>query len=148
MVPGEQGAETSHLDACVCEKFCLVEIIHLTRKLYKYYNKKSWLAQTVRRTCATGTRDCSPDFCFCVANTCFSSTLVFLCTQEFVPGLYGYIFSLRKYIHGMGSHLEHLQAFLLGDFPLTLLEVIPLFHRWETWYRNNKFIIYKCFKTQ
>lgn len=41
MVPGEQGAETSHLDACVCEKFCLVEIIHLTHKLYKYYNKKS-----------------------------------------------------------------------------------------------------------
>lgn len=36
MTPGEGEAETGHLDAYVCEKFCLVEIIHLTHKLYKY----------------------------------------------------------------------------------------------------------------
>lgn len=35
-VPGERGAETGHLDACARERFCLVETIHRTRKLYKY----------------------------------------------------------------------------------------------------------------
>lgn len=39
MVPGEGRAEMlviGHLDACVREKFSLVETIHLTHKLYKY----------------------------------------------------------------------------------------------------------------
>ena len=42
---------------------------------------------------------------------------------------------------------EACQVFFL-DFPLTLLEVISLFHKWETWYRNNEWIICKCLKTQ
>lgn len=51
------------------------------------------------------------------------SALVSLCIQEFVPELYGCIFGLRKYIHGTGSYLQHLQVFLLGGFPLTPLEM-------------------------
>lgn len=43
--------------------------------------------------------------------------------KEFVPVVYGHIFSLRKYTRGRGSQLEHLQVILLGDFLLTPLEV-------------------------
>lgn len=45
-----------------------------------------------------------------------------------VPALYSHLFSLRKYTRDRGSHLEHPQVFLLGDFLLTLLEMnnIPI----------------------
>lgn len=96
----------SHLETCHCEKFCLVEIIHLTYKLYKSKIQSPNLHNLTGKAVTQ-----EPESAIQISANpgpkhpevaCTSlAVLVPFCTQ---------------WLRG-----EHLQAFWTGDFPSTRL---------------------------